>query len=240
MWAPRVILGREEAAAAVHINAEGRIAAAWPCTKDEATAYAQVRSLAIEVYGDDEVISPGLVDAAAHLAEWLEGGSRSYEGFSSGTQAAAAGGITTVVDLPAHARPLTTTVAALQRKVDATRGRLHVDVGFWGAALPENMEVEKLKSLLAHGALGLTAVVAASPAVEQPGVAPGTRALRLPELETAIEAGAWPSCTHAHAHARAARAGLPCECIRRPSSLSTHSPVLDARRPPTRAYRPLR
>ena len=48
MWAPRVILGREEAAAAVHINAEGRIAAAWPCTKDEATAYAQVRSLAIE------------------------------------------------------------------------------------------------------------------------------------------------------------------------------------------------
>ena len=56
---------------------------------------------------------------------------------------------TTVVDLPAHARPLTTSARLLRRKVEATEGRLHADVGFWAAALPENVEVERLKSELA-------------------------------------------------------------------------------------------
>ena len=190
LWAPRVVLHNEVAAAAVHIDEIGHIVAAWPCSRNEAEDYAEVRALTLEAWEHDEVISPGLVDAAAHLAEWLEPPGRSYEGFSSGTQAAAAGGVTTVIDLPAHARPLTTSAASLHRKVEATRGRLHTDVGFWGAALPENVNADALRDLLHHGALGLTAVVAASPSVEQPGVMPGTRALTLAELEVAIDAAA--------------------------------------------------
>jgi allantoinase len=49
--------------------------------------------------------------------------------------------------LPAHARPLTTSAANLHRKVEAARGRLHVDVGFWGAALPDNLQPDALKDL---------------------------------------------------------------------------------------------
>lgn len=162
MWAPRVVLKSGTEPSAVHVDADGRIVAAWPCSKEDAEAYASTRGVTFEPFGFGDVISPGVVDAAAHLAEWLEPPGRSYEGFSSGTQSAAAGGITTVIDLPAHARPLTTTAAHLQRKVEAARGRLHVDVGFWGAALPENVvDGEQLKDLLRHGALGLTAVVAA-------------------------------------------------------------------------------
>ena len=190
MWAPRVVLPSGTEPSAIHVAADGKIAKAWPSSREDAEAYAQTRGVSFEPLGFGDVISPGVVDAAAHLAEWLEPPGRSYEGFSSGTQAAAAGGITTVVDLPAHARPLTTTAEHLQRKVEATRGRLHVDVGFWGAALPENLDLAKLSALLRHGALGLTAVVAASPSVEQPGVMPGTRALALPELEVAVAAAA--------------------------------------------------
>jgi hypothetical protein len=96
LWAPQVVLRAETAAAAVHINEVGHIVAAWPCRKDEAEDYAEVRGLPLEAWDHDEVISPGIVDAAAHLAEWLEPGGRSYEGFTSGTAAAAAGGVTTV------------------------------------------------------------------------------------------------------------------------------------------------
>ena len=192
MWAPRVVLRQVSPTApgAVHVNDVGHIVAAWPCSRNEAMDYAEVRGLPLESWEHDEVISPGLVDAAAHLAEWLEPPGRSYEGFSSGTQAAAAGGVTTVVDLPAHARPLTTSTKSLQRKLEATHGRLHVDVGFWGAALPDNLQPDVLQDLLHHGALGLVAVVAASPSVEQPGVLPGTRALTLSELERVVDAAA--------------------------------------------------
>ena len=193
LWAPRVVLHGNDGSAAIHINEDGRIAASWPCTRDEAEDYAGIHSLLFEPHVVGDVISPGLVDAAAHLAEWLEPPGRSYEGFSSGTQAAAAGGVTTVIDLPAHARPLTTSGTQLRRKLTAARGTLHVDVGFWAAALPENLHAEGAESLegvLESGALGFAVVVAASPYVEQPSVVAGTRALTLEELERVLEAAA--------------------------------------------------
>ena len=147
-----------------------------------------MHGLVLEVH-EEAVISPGIVDAAAHLSEWLDkSSSRSFEGFASATQAAAAGGVTTVIDLPAHSRPLATTAAKLQRKIEATRGRLHVDVGFWGAVQPDNVDLRTLGELLSHGALGLVAVVASSASAEQLGVPKGTRALTLTELEVAIDA----------------------------------------------------
>ena len=126
-----------------------------------------------------------MVDAYAHLGAVLEGTGRSWEGFASGTQAAAAGGVTTVIDLPAHSHPQTTTAAILRRKAAAARGKLHADVGFWGALVPENAEdSDTLLELLAQGALGLSAVVAMG---MQPDTQVGSqRALGLSELEAAV------------------------------------------------------
>lgn len=211
IWAQRVVLPKSETAGAVHISANGQIAAAWACERDEALRYSEVRGLPLEELGPEEVVSPGLVDAAAHLAEWLEAPGRSYEGFSSGTQAAAAGGVTTVVDLPAHTRPLATSAATLQRHIDATHGQLHVDVGFWGAALPGTMEVDRLRALLRHGALGLSAVVAAAPVVREEERHAGAHALTPTELELVIDAAA-PSGKPVLVHAEMVSdddAGLP-------------------------------
>jgi allantoinase len=83
----------------------------------------------------DEVLLPGLVDTHVHVNE---PGRTEWEGFASATRAAAAGGITTVIDMPLNSVPPTTTAAALQAKRDAARGQCYVDVGFWGGAVPGN------------------------------------------------------------------------------------------------------
>src|ERR1700712_461567 len=81
----------------------------------------------------DLVVSPGVVDTHVHINE---PGRTDWEGFESATRAAAAGGVTTVVDMPLNSIPATTTVAALEEKRTAARGRCHVDVGFWGGVVP--------------------------------------------------------------------------------------------------------
>ncbi|VAH39002.1 unnamed protein product [Triticum turgidum subsp. durum] len=103
-------------------------------------------------YGD-AVIMPGLIDVHAHLDE---PGREEWEGFSTGTRAAAAGGITTLVDMPLNSFPSTVSEETLKLKVDAARDKLYVDVGFWGGLVPENaLNPSKLESLLNAGVLGL-------------------------------------------------------------------------------------
>ncbi|KQR08452.1 allantoinase AllB [Cellulomonas sp. Leaf334] len=85
---------------------------------------------------DDEVLLPGLVDSHVHVNE---PGRTHWEGFASATRAAAAGGVTTLVDMPLNSIPPTTTVEALAAKRAATDGKLSVDVAFWGGAVPENL-----------------------------------------------------------------------------------------------------
>ena len=88
------------------------------------------------------VVSPGLVDSHVHVNE---PGRTEWEGFDTATRAAAAGGITTLVDMPLNSIPATTTVAALDAKRQAARGRCHVDVAFWGGVVPGNEgEIEPL------------------------------------------------------------------------------------------------
>jgi allantoinase len=95
------------------------------------------------------VIMPGLVDTHVHLNE---PGRTEWEGFGSGTRAAAAGGVTTIVDMPLNSIPATTTVPALEEKVTAARGRCHVDIGFWGGVVPGN--TAELEPLARAGVLG--------------------------------------------------------------------------------------
>ena len=82
-----------------------------------------------------QVLLPGLVDTHVHVNE---PGRTEWEGFASATRAAAAGGVTTLIDMPLNSVPPTTTTGALRRKRAAARGSW-VDVGFWGGAVPGNL-----------------------------------------------------------------------------------------------------
>jgi len=83
----------------------------------------------------DLAVSPGLVDTHVHINE---PGRSAWEGFDTATRAAAAGGVTTLVDMPLNSIPATTTVAALQAKREAAQAQCHVDVAFWGGVVPGN------------------------------------------------------------------------------------------------------
>ena len=95
------------------------------------------------------ILLPGIVDAHVHLNE---PGRTEWEGFYTGTQAAAFGGVTTVIDMPLNAIPPTTTVANLKEKVRAAQGKCWVDVGFYGGVIPGNER--ELKGLVREGIRG--------------------------------------------------------------------------------------
>ena len=98
---------------------------------------------------DEYLLLPGLVDTHVHLNE---PGRTDWEGFESGTRAAAAGGVTTLVDMPLNSVPATTTAGGLATKREAAAGCCAVDVAFWGGVVPGNVsEVEELAKL---GVLG--------------------------------------------------------------------------------------
>ena len=95
---------------------------------------------------------PGLVDCHVHINE---PGRTEWEGFDTGTRAAAAGGVTTLVDMPLNCDPVTTTLPAFETKLDATVGTYRVDVGFWGGVVPGN--AAELPKLAERGVLGAKA-----------------------------------------------------------------------------------
>jgi allantoinase len=107
----------------------------------------------------------GLVDSHVHVNE---PGRAEWEGFESAGTAAAAGGTTTIVDMPLNSLPVTTTAAALEAKVTAATGVCRVDFGLWGGIVPGN--ATELAALLEAGALGLKAFLVPSGIDEFPAV----------------------------------------------------------------------
>lgn len=97
----------------------------------------------------DSVVMPGLVDTHVHINE---PGRTDWEGFETATRAAAAGGVTTLIDMPLNSIPATTTAAALQTKRIAARKKCWVNVGFWGGVVPGN--AGELRALHRAGAFG--------------------------------------------------------------------------------------
>ncbi len=113
----------------------------------------------------DMVVSPGLVDTHVHINE---PGRTAWEGFDTATRAAAAGGVTTLVDMPLNSVPATTTAAAYQAKVDVAQTQCHVDVGFWGGVVPGN--IGDLDDLVDAGVLGFKCFLVPSGVDEFPAV----------------------------------------------------------------------
>lgn len=103
------------------------------------------------VYQDysPKLLLPGLVDAHVHLNE---PGRTEWEGFNTGTKAAASGGVTTVIDMPLNAIPPTTTIAGFNEKLAASQGQCWVDVGFYGGVIPGN--ADELLPLVEAGVRG--------------------------------------------------------------------------------------
>jgi allantoinase len=106
---------------------------------------------------DDEVLVPGIVDTHVHVNE---PGRTEWEGFASATRAAAAGGVTTLIDMPLNSIPATTTVAALNTKREVAAEKAMVNVAFWGGAVPENLGA--LRELHDAGVFGFKAFLAPS------------------------------------------------------------------------------
>ncbi|MDR7251665.1 allantoinase [Nocardioides sp. BE266] len=139
--AHRAVVDGAEVSCSVRVR-DGRITAVEEY--DAPAGEAEVVELA-----PDEVLLPGLVDTHVHVNE---PGRTEWEGFASATRAAAAGGVTTIVDMPLNSIPPTTTLAALDLKRDVARDQAWVDVGFWGGAVPGN--TGDLADLHASGAFG--------------------------------------------------------------------------------------
>jgi len=117
--------------------------------------------------GPDEVLLPGLVDTHVHVNE---PGRTEWEGFATATRAAAAGGVTTIVDMPLNSVPPTVDVDALEVKRKAAESQVWVDTGFWGGAIPGN--VAELRGLHDAGVFGFKCFLLHSGVDEFPHLEP--------------------------------------------------------------------
>lgn len=150
---------------------------------------------------DGETLIPGLVDTHVHVNE---PGRTEWEGFASATRAAAAGGVTTIIDMPLNSIPPTTTVQGLALKREAAADQAFVDVGFWGGAIPGNKR--DLRPLHDAGVFGFKAFLLHSGVDEFPPLEADELEEDLAEL-TSFDALMIVHAEDAHAIERAPHAG---------------------------------
>ncbi len=113
----------------------------------------------------DYILMPGLIDVHVHINE---PGRTDWEGFDTATKAAAAGGITTIIDMPLNSSPVTTTLRALNDKMFASVSQLHVNCGFYGGFIPGSSN--HLENLIDAGVLGIKCFLTHSGIEEFPNV----------------------------------------------------------------------
>jgi allantoinase len=165
----RVVLPDSIAAASVHIH-NGNIAKI--SSYDDVTSNSEI----VEA-GEASIVMPGLVDSHVHINE---PGRTDWEGFATATRAAAAGGVTTLVDMPLNSIPPTTTTEGFKAKVEAARGQCYVDVGFWGGVVPGN--TPELAALMEVGVVGFKCFLIHSGVDEFPNVTEQDLRKAMPEL----------------------------------------------------------
>jgi allantoinase len=125
----------------------------------------------------DSVLMPGIVDTHVHVNQ---PGRTEWEGFATATRAAAAGGVTTLVDMPLNSIPATTSREGLRAKLEAAQEGLRVDVGFWGGVVPGN--TDELAGLLADGVRGFKCFLVPSGVDEFANVGEADLRAAMPEL----------------------------------------------------------
>jgi allantoinase len=165
----QVVLPDGIAAAAVHISVD----------KISTIAdYENVPAHCELVEADEQsIVMAGLVDSHVHVNE---PGRTEWEGFETATRAAAAGGITTIIDMPLNSIPPTTTLAGFEEKLAAAKNKCLVDVGFWGGVVPGN--TSELAALLDAGVVGFKCFLIHSGVDEFPNVTEEDLRIALPEL----------------------------------------------------------
>ncbi|HWY67805.1 MAG TPA: allantoinase AllB [Terriglobales bacterium] len=126
---------------------------------------------------EDSVVMPGIVDTHVHINE---PGRTEWEGFETATMAAAAGGVTSLIEMPLNSIPATTTAEAFRQKLAAGQGKLFVDVGFWGGVVPGNCP--ELLKLYKEGVFGFKCFLVPSGVPEFEAVSESDLRLALPEL----------------------------------------------------------
>lgn len=124
----------------------------------------------------DSVVMPGNVDAHVHVNE---PGRTEWEGYATATKAAAAGGVTTIVDMPLNSIPPTTTLAGFEEKLAAAEGKCSVDVAFWGGVVPGN--TAELEQLIERGVRGFKCFLIHSGIDEFPHVTESDLRVAMPE-----------------------------------------------------------
>jgi allantoinase len=152
----RVLIDGTLQPAAVHVL-HGRI--------ERVTPWDDVLSGAPVVETGECILTPGLVDSHVHVNDPGRG---EWEGYESATRAAAAGGITTIVDMPLNAIPATTTREAAEQKAECIEGRAWVDVALWGGIVPGN--AAQLAELSAFGVAGFKCFLSPSGVEEFPAI----------------------------------------------------------------------
>jgi allantoinase len=172
----RVVLPDGVRPADIHI-ANGVITSVTPPTLQPPTPNLQPPASNLHDLGD-LVIMPGLVDTHVHVNE---PGRTSWEGFETAGAAAAAGGVTTIVDMPLNSVPATTTVHALNEKRRAA-GQARVHVEFWGGVVPGN--ASEIDSLADAGVRGFKCFLSPSGVDEFACVDDGDLRAALPILAT--------------------------------------------------------
>ncbi|BDH57316.1 allantoinase AllB [Tsukamurella sp. PLM1] len=128
---------------------------------------------------DDQVLIPGLVDTHVHVNE---PGRTEWEGFESATRAAAAGAVTTLVDMPLNSIPPTVDREALRVKREVAGPKAHIDVGFWGGAVPGNKD--QLRGLHDDGVFGFKCFLLHSGVDEFPALSVDEMQADMAELAT--------------------------------------------------------
>ena len=172
--APRAVVGTEVVPAAVTVS--GGVIVAVDASPGALTSAPPASAHVVQL-AHDEVLLPGLVDTHVHVNE---PGRTDWEGFTSATRAAACGGVTTLIDMPLNSSPVTTNPAALDAKLASTSGKLHVDAGFWGGAVPENLG--RLRQLWDRGVFGFKCFLLHSGIDEFPPLGPDQMLAAMDEI----------------------------------------------------------
>ena len=187
----RIVFPDAVRAASLHIE-DGKISRISSYDEWSATALAERFDVG------DLIVAPGIVDSHVHVNE---PGRTEWEGFDTATRAAAAGGVTTIVDMPLNSIPATTTVEGLDEKRRAARGKCHVDVAFWGGVVPGN--ASELDRLVDAGVRGFKCFLVPSGVDEFPAVGEGDLRQAMPILARRDV----PLLAHAESPARLRDAG---------------------------------